>query len=197
MTEPRFRAPSPADMTPAQRAVSAALTASPRGSLRGPYIALIHSPELADRMRHLGDFIRFEGVLPARLKEIVILLAARHWSVDYMFAVHRELSAAAGLDPAMAQAIAEGHDPAGLAAEEAAACDLVLEVLRTGRVSDPVFAAAHAALGTQGVVELVAFAGYYTALAMILNTARIAPPDGAAPLPRVAPGLLGGTGKIG
>ncbi|HUZ75521.1 MAG TPA: carboxymuconolactone decarboxylase family protein [Stellaceae bacterium] len=183
MTEPRFRAPSPAEMTPAQRAVSTALTASPRGSLRGPYIPLIQSPELADRMRHLGDFIRFEGVLPARLKEIVILLAARHWSVDYMFAVHRELAAAAGIDSAVAQAIAAGSRPAGLAPEETAAIDLALELLRTGRVSDPVFAAAHAALGAPGVVELVAFVGYYTMLAMILNTARIAPPEGAAPLP--------------
>jgi 4-carboxymuconolactone decarboxylase len=111
MNEPRFKVPSATQMSPAQRAVSAALAASPRGSVRGPYVALIHSPDLADRMRHLGDFIRFEGVLPARLKELVILLVARHWSVAFMFAVHREPAGAQGID---ADAIAAGRTPADL-----------------------------------------------------------------------------------
>lgn len=183
MTEPRFRPLAPEEMTEEQRRVRAALVASPRGALRGPYIPLIRSPELADRMRHLGDFIRFQGVLPARLKEIVILLNARHWSVGYMFAVHREMSAATGLAPEAVQAIAEGRRPDGLDAAEAAAYDMAIELLRTGGVGDAAFAAARTALGERGVVELAAFVGYYTALAMILNTARTAPPEGAAPLP--------------
>ncbi|HZT51240.1 MAG TPA: carboxymuconolactone decarboxylase family protein [Stellaceae bacterium] len=183
MAEPRFRTPTADEMDEAQRRVAAALVASPRGALRGPYIPLIRSPELADRMRHLGDFIRFEGVLPARLKEIVILLAARHWSVDYMFAVHREMSAATGLARAAVAAIAAGRRPAGLDPAEAAAHDMVRELLRAGRVGDAAFAAARDALGERGVVELTAFVGYYTALAMILNVAQIAPPAGAAPLP--------------
>lgn len=186
MTEPRFPPLPPEELTPEQRRVRDALVASPRGSLRGPYIPLIRSPELADRMRHLGDFIRFEGVLPPRLKEIVILATARHWSVAYMFGVHREMSQAAGVEPALVQAIAEGRRPAGLAPAEAAAYDLAQALLRTGRVGDPGFAAAKHALGERGVVELVAFVGYYTALAMILNTAEIAPPPGAEPLPPLA-----------
>jgi 4-carboxymuconolactone decarboxylase len=183
MTEPRFPTLNAEEMTPEQRVVRAALINSPRGSLRGPFIALIHSPVLADRMRALGDFIRFEGVLPPLLKEILILLTARHWSVDYMFAVHREMAAAAGLDPAVAPAIAEGRRPQGLAPAEAAAFDMAGELLQTGRVGDAVFAAARAAWGERGVVELSAFVGYYTALAMILNTAAIAPPAEAEKLP--------------
>ena len=185
MTEPRFRAPTLEEMTPAQRALAAALTASPRGSLRGPYLALIHSPELADRMRHLGDFIRFEGRLPPRLKEILILATARHWSVDYMFAVHRDLAISGGVDPDAVAAIAAGRAPAGLSAEDEAAYRMAQELLRTQRVSDAAFAAARAVLGEPGVIELTAFIGYYTALAMILNTARIPPPPAAALLPEV------------
>ena len=183
MSEQRFQPPAPEAMSEEQRRVVTALVASPRGALRGPYIPLIHSPELADRMRHLGDFIRFEGVLPPRLKEIVILLNARHWSVDFMFAVHRDMSRATGLDPGAVQAIAEGRRPGNLDRAEAAAYDIAGELLRTGRVGDPAFAAARDALGERGVVELAAFVGYYTSLAMILNTARIAPLEGSAPLP--------------
>lgn len=183
MTEPRIRPPAPDDMTEEQRALVAALTASPRGSLRGPYLPLIHSPDLADRMRVLGDFIRFGGLLPPRLKEILILLNARHWSVDYMFAVHREMAEAAGIDAAIVAAIASGHRPGGLTPDEQAAYDLAAALLQTGRVDDASFAAARAAWGERGVVELSAFVGYYTALAMILNTAGIEPPAGAPRLP--------------
>ncbi len=183
MTEPRFRPLAPEEMTDEQRTVVAALVASPRGSLRGPYISLIRSPVLADRMRVLGDFIRFEGLLPPRLKEILILMTARHWSVDYMFAVHREMAAASGLDPAITVAIAHGNRPARLVPAEEAACTMARELLQTGRVGDPTFAAARDAWGERGVVELAAFIGYYSALAMILNTAETAPPAGAEPLP--------------
>lgn len=186
MTESRFRPLSLEELTPEQLRVRAALVQSPRGALRGPYLSLIHSPELADRMRHLGDFIRFGGVLPRRVKEIVILLNARRWSVDYMFAVHREMAAEAGIDPAIVDAIAEGRRPAGLSPDEAAAYDVAAELLERCAVGDAAFAAARDRFGEAGVVELVTFVGYYTALAMILNASRAPLPDGARPLPPLA-----------
>jgi 4-carboxymuconolactone decarboxylase len=183
MTEARFPPLAPEELSPAQQRLRAALIAGPRGEVRGPYVPLIRSPELGERMRHLGDFIRFEGELPPRLKEIVIFTVGRHWSVDYMFAVHREMSAELGLDRAIPDAIAAGRTPPGLAPAEQAAHDLALDLLRSGRASDAVFAAARAALGDAGLVELITFVGYYTTLAMLLNTAQIAAPAGAQPLP--------------
>jgi 4-carboxymuconolactone decarboxylase len=185
MTEQRFRPLAPAELTPEQQAVATKLAQGPRGSVRGPYVPLIYSPELADRMRHLGDFIRFEGVLPPRLKEIVIFAVARHWSVEFMFAVHREQSATLGVDRAIPDAIAAGRRPQGLAPSEQAALDLAEELLRTGATSDKAFGAARAHFDERAVIELVAFVGYYTALAMILNTAGIAPPEGAPKLPKL------------
>src|SRR5258706_158404 len=117
----RFRNLKPEERSPEQQRLAEKLSASPRGSVRGPYIPLQHSPDLADRMRHLGDFIRFGGQLSAKLKEIMILLVARHWSVDYMFAVHRDFARAAGVDPAIADAIARGERPDALDSSEAAA----------------------------------------------------------------------------
>ncbi|HXQ50033.1 MAG TPA: hypothetical protein VN802_02975 [Stellaceae bacterium] len=183
MTEPRFRPLAAADWTPEQQRLAAVLTAGPRGAVRGPYEPLIHSPELAERMRHLGDFIRFEGVLPPLVKEIVIFAVARHWSVAFMYAIHRENSAALGLDRAIVDAIAKGDRPAGLSPLEQAAYDAALELLRTARMSDAVFAALRRHLDERGIIELVTFVGYYTTLAMILNTAEIAPSPGSAILP--------------
>lgn len=182
----RFRNLPPEARTPEQQKLAEKLTASPRGSVRGPYIPLQHSPDLADRMRHLGDFIRFEGELPARLKEILILLNARHWSMDYMFAVHREFSREAGVDPAIVEAIAVGERPAALDPAESAAFDLAQELLRDCQVSDARFAAAREKLGEKGTIELIGFIGYYTMIAMILNASEMPLPPGAEPLPSLS-----------
>jgi 4-carboxymuconolactone decarboxylase len=182
----RFRNLKPDERSREQQALAEKLTASRRGSVRGPYIPLQHSPELADRMRHLGDFIRFGGALPAKLKEILILLNARHWSMDYMFAVHRDFSREAGVDPAIVEAIAAGERPEGLDAVESAAFDLAQELLRECRVSDACFAAARDQLGETSTIELISFIGYYTMLAMILNASEMSLPPGAQALPSLS-----------
>ena len=50
------------------------------------------------------------------------------------------------------------------------------------------YARAIAKLGEQGVIDALGITGYYTMLAMVLNTARTPLPDGveaaAAPFPR-------------
>jgi 4-carboxymuconolactone decarboxylase len=48
-------------------------------------------------------------------------------------------------------------------------------------VSDRTFAIARECFGEQGVVELAAFIGYYTMLAMVMNVARTDP--GASEVP--------------
>ena len=50
----RFPKLTPDQLTPAQREVAAEITAGPRGEVRGPFIALIHNPELASRVQKLG-----------------------------------------------------------------------------------------------------------------------------------------------
>jgi len=61
-------------MTPEQLAVANTLIASPRKRLSGPFNALLRKPVLADRVRQLGDSIRFENSLSDQLRESVLLL---------------------------------------------------------------------------------------------------------------------------
>jgi 4-carboxymuconolactone decarboxylase len=183
----RFPELAPAAWDAEQRQVADTLTKGPRGAVRGPYVPLIYSPDLAERMRHLGDFIRFAGVLPPRVKEIVIFTVGRHWSADYMFGIHRQMSLEVGLERAIIDAIAAGRRPEKLTPAEEAAYDAARELVRVARLSDATFAAVRQHYGLRGVIELVTFVGYYTTLAMVLNTADIAPPEGTerlAPLGR-------------
>ena len=56
----------------------------------------------------------------------------------------------------------------------------------SGRLDDETFAAARARFGLDGTLELLALNGYYSMMAMVLNTAGMPLPDNAAPpLPAV------------
>ena len=54
----------------------------------------------------------------------------------------------------MADAIADGRRPDGMADDEAAAYDFALELQRTKRVSDPTYARARELFGEQGMIDL-------------------------------------------
>jgi 4-carboxymuconolactone decarboxylase len=172
----------PEQLSPAQKQVAEAILAGPRTSLDGPFRAWLHSPVLADRLQKLGEYVRFDNVLPRRLSEFAILITARHWTAQFEWYAHHKLALAAGLDPAIAAAIAEDREPPALQADERAVYDFATQLHRTGRVDDAAYGAAVAAFGEQGVVDLIALCGYYTIVAMTLNVAEVDLPPGE-PLP--------------
>jgi 4-carboxymuconolactone decarboxylase len=85
----RFPALPPERMTDAQRRVHESIAAGPRGGVRGPFNALLRSPELADRVQRVGEYLRFNSSLPARLNELAILVNARFWGSRYEWWAHR------------------------------------------------------------------------------------------------------------
>ena len=85
----------------------------------------------------------------------------------------------AGLSGEIIAAIAEGRRPSRMAADEEVLYTLHDELHRTHAVSDATYAKAVAAFGEQGVVDALGITGYYTLLAMVMNTARTPMPPGA------------------
>ncbi|MBS1218828.1 MAG: hypothetical protein H6R21_1961 [Proteobacteria bacterium] len=165
-----------------QKKVAAAIVAGPRGEVRGPFIALLRSPGLAGPIQQVGEYLRFRSPLERRIAEMATLMAARHWTQQYEWQSHHKHALKAGLSPALAEAIAEGRRPAGMATDEEALYDMLTEALHNRSVCDATYARAIIIFGEQGVIELLAIAGYYAMLAMILNVARIALPTGQEPM---------------
>lgn len=165
-------------MTAEQRAAAAEISSGPRGAVIGPFAPLLRSPELMTRLQKVGEYLRFESRLDRRLFEMTILYVARWWDQQFQWTFHHPLALEAGLDPAVADAIAEDRRPEGMDAAAEAVWDLLDELHRTRRVSDDTYARALAELGEVGVVEVVATAGYYTTLATVMNTARTPAPGG-------------------
>ena len=185
MTE-RFKTLTEDEMTPEQRRVAAAIKAGPRKAMHGgPFQALLRSPELGDLVQQVGAHVRFKSILPDALKELAILVTARHWTAQYEWYAHRRLGEQAGLAPALCDAIAEGRRPEGMSADEALIHDFASELLATGEVGDRAYAAMRDRFGERGVVELLCTLGYYSTVSLILNVHRHEIPPGAKPLAKL------------
>lgn len=181
MTMTRFPRLTPETMTPAQREVAAEISSGPRGEVRGPFIALIYNPELARRIQQLGEQLRWGGKLPPQLLELAVLVTARHWTCQHEWYMHEKLARKAGLDTRIIDAVALGRKPDGMSADEALVHAFCLQAHGTGRVDDATFAAARERFGHDGTLELLVLNGYYSMMAMVLNTAGMALPDNAVP----------------
>jgi 4-carboxymuconolactone decarboxylase len=182
MTEERFSEIAPEDMTPAQQLMVDGISAGPRGAgLRGPFKALLRSPELGDRLQRVGAYIRYDSVIPQALNEMAILQAGRHWNAQYEFYAHRALGIKAGMRPEIADAIALGKRPDPMDADETLVWAFCDELLKTTQVSDAQFAAVKDRFGEQGVLDLVGAVGYYSMVSMILNVDRVQLPAGETP----------------
>ncbi len=168
-------------MTPAQREVAVEISAGPRGEVRGPFIALLHNAELARRIQQLGEQLRFHNKLPLATLEIAVLVTAREWNCQFEWFMHDRIARKAGLDPRIIDAIAQGKEPQGLSADEALVYQASRQAHETGRLDDATFAAARERFGLDGTLDLLALNGYYSMMAMILNTAGMPLPDNAAP----------------
>jgi 4-carboxymuconolactone decarboxylase len=172
---------APEKMTEAQRKAAEELAAGPRGEVRGPFNVLLRSPELMSPLQKVGEYLRFRCELDRRIAEMATLIAARHWTQNYEWSAHHPLALKAGLKPEIAQAIADGRRPTGMAQDEEIVHDLLTEALQNKGVSDVTYERAIGEFGERNVVDLLAIAGYYALLAMLLNVSRTALPEGKQP----------------
>src|SRR5712671_1623253 len=152
MSDRRFPELTPETMTDEQRQVAEAIQAGPRGAgLRGPFNALMRSPQLCDLVQRVGAYVRYATSLPAPLNELAICMAGRKWGAQYEFFAHRRLGIDAGLNPSVLDAIAAGRRPDEMSQDETTVYEFVTDLLSTGQVSDPRYAAMMDRFGERGV----------------------------------------------
>jgi 4-carboxymuconolactone decarboxylase len=176
-----------AQLTPAQRQAVADFKTARGVEISGPFYPLLRSPELMTRARAMGDYLRYKSALPPRLSEFVILITAREWTQQYEWNAHYQIALKAGVSPEVANAIAEGRRPPAMSDEEAILYDFCQELHKNKSVSETTYARAIAKFGEQAVVDTVGISGYYTLLAMVLNTARTPAGQSTAPTLRPLP----------
>jgi 4-carboxymuconolactone decarboxylase len=162
----------PEQYTAEQKKAAEEFLAARKVPVFGPFEPMMHSPEVMSIARSTGDYLRYHSAIGNTLSELVILVTAREWSQDYEWFVHQPIALKAGISKDIADAIADGRRPAKMSADEEIVYDFTTELHKNKRVSDATFSAAEQRFGKKGVVDMVGISGYYTSLAMQLNTAR-------------------------
>ncbi len=169
-------------LTEAQKKAIEEFRTARSAEISGPFVPLLRSPEVLGRARAMGDYLRYRSALPPRLSEFVILMTARAWTQNYEWNAHEALARQAGLQAAVIKAIADGRRPDNMADDEEILFSFCDELRRNQSVSDATYARAVTKFGEQGVIDTVGLVGYYTMIAMVLNTARTPLPGGASPV---------------
>ncbi len=178
---PRLAPLDPDQFTPDQQRIADSIR-SGRGSLGGPFLPWLRSPELCDRAQRLGEFVRYHSTLEPLLSEFAIIVTARYWKAQYEFFAHARMAKAAGVSDAIVEAVRTGTEPVLDDERHRVIYDFVTEYFETHRVSEATYQRATATLAERGVVDLVGIVGYYSLVSLTLNVFDVALPDGE-PLP--------------
>ncbi len=176
-------------LTEAQRAVVDAIRSGPRAQLKssaaaapgpigGPFNVMLRSPGMGMIIQQLGEEIRFRSSIAGKLNEMAILITARHYTSQYEFYAHHKVAMEKGMDPAIAQAIAEGRRPERMSPDETIVYDFSTELHGRHEVSDATYRAAVERFSERGVVDLIAVNGFYCLVSFLLNVDRTPLPAG-------------------
>ena len=155
--------------------------AGSRGSIRGPYGILLHSPDLAARVADTGAYVRFDFDMPNALKEVVIITAAREIKSQYEFTAHARLAREAGVSEDTIQAIAQGRAPQALSDDEELLARYTIELIRDRKIGDATFNAVKNKYGNSGVVEVTVLIGHYLLVNQVLTAFEVQLAPGTTP----------------
>jgi 4-carboxymuconolactone decarboxylase len=157
-----------------------------RGSVRGPFSILMHSPVLCRRHLDVGTYLRFNSGLEADTRELAIIAAAREKDCPYVWGAHAPAARAAGIGNAVIAAVRDHGDLAGLPAAERDIVAYTRQLAQRNAVAPDLFDRLHGRHGVPWLVELTCLIGHYGIVAAILNAFEVAPAADAEPLPLAA-----------
>ena len=166
------------DQVPAKdHAVFDSIVAS-RGAVQGAVTMFLNSPPVAERVGHLGAYVRFEGSLDMRVRVLAAMTAAREFEAMYVWGAQTGGARRQGVPEATIAAIRDNHSR-GVPPEDAQIIDFTRQLLRKHRVDEALFKAMQARFGNDELVQLTTAIGYYSLLAMTVNACELEPAPGA------------------
>jgi 4-carboxymuconolactone decarboxylase len=152
--------------------------ADEEGRLQGPFNAMLHYPEVGQPLQELGAMLRFRGLLPARPRELVILIVAASWESEFEWWAHVRIGKQIGvtddeIDAIRTSAPLELDDPV-----EQAAVDVARATTTRGDLDHDEYVQAQDALGDRMLIEVLTLVGYYALLALQMRVHRVPLPEG-------------------
>jgi 4-carboxymuconolactone decarboxylase len=157
------------------------------------FTTLAWQPELFRRWLGFGGAL-LAGLLPGRIRELVILRTAHRFNGRYEWAHHIELGQAQGISAVEMAALGgwDEGDPGAAAVEwsplEAAVLAAVDETADQGEISDGTWATLARSLDQAELLELVMLIAHYLMLSTVVRSLKLPLEAGAAALASGVPG---------
>ncbi|OGA01507.1 MAG: hypothetical protein A3H35_08665 [Betaproteobacteria bacterium RIFCSPLOWO2_02_FULL_62_17] len=147
-----------------------------RGAVRGGFSVTLVSPEITQRMAHVGSYARFDSPIDKLFREVAATVTSAEMENPAEYVPHSRQCLQLGVKEAVVKAILDRSPVAGASEDETIAINVARELTRDHKLSDASFQAARKRLGDAGVVDLIATVGYYAMLAVVHVALDIAPP---------------------
>lgn len=171
------------DLAAFQHMAEVRAQSSGRARLGDVYVRMFNNPGVAERVGALGEHLRFGGVLPDDVRELVILRFAARRRLGYLWSHHQRPAQLAGLDRATVEAVTAGEVPAGLPDATQASLLAVDAVVADGPVPAEVQDRVVAGHAEAGIVEVVALCGLYGIMGSMVLAFEIPLDAGLPPAP--------------
>src|SRR3954471_10929576 len=106
-----------------------------RGAVQGPFTMFLHSPEVSERVAHLGAYVRFEGSLDMRVRVLAAMTVAREFEAVYVWGAQTGGARRLDVPETTITAIRENHSR-GIPPEDAEIVEFTRQLLRRHRIDD-------------------------------------------------------------
>lgn len=143
--------------------------------------AMLNSPDAAEAVAGLGEYLRFKSPLDPAVRETAILAVAHELDSRYQWAHHEPIARQVGVRDQVIESIESGRAPMGLPAKEGVFAQAAKELAGKGTMTERTFQAVLHLLGPQQTVDLVMLVGYYAMLAGALSALDVELESGLEP----------------
>ncbi len=149
-----------------------------RGFISPAFALLLHSPDMAARIAHIGEFFLFESPIPSAIHHLIGLLAARELDCTYTWQAHLAGAKASTLSPETIDALECGKPLNRLCPSEQLATDYCYHLLRGNHhVSAQLYEKLLKQFGKSVCIQIAATLGYYVMMSLLANAFTLAPPS--------------------
>jgi 4-carboxymuconolactone decarboxylase len=168
-------------MTPEQKQGYESLTEA-RGRLPGPNKIYVHNPKLVKVMGPLGAYFRTGYSLSEREREIAVIVVNSRFHSAYPTNAHERAGKAAGLPDDKVEAMLSGLPTSFDDTREQVIYEMAVCLTEARWVSKGLYDRAVAALGHEGITDVICLMGFYSSVSMTLAFYDV--PSGAEGLAR-------------
>jgi 4-carboxymuconolactone decarboxylase len=154
-------------MTPEQQDAYRSMVET-RGRLPGPNKIYIHNPKLANVMGPLGAYFRTGYSLSEREREIAVVIITSKFHSAYPTNAHERAAKTAGLPADKVEAMLSGLPTTFSDEREQVVYEMATCLANARWVSKGLYDRAVAALGHEGITDVITLMGFYSSVAMTL-----------------------------